>query len=185
MQLVSLNTARVEAFVATNGEAVTSAIRKRARDGAVAVGPLGLAGDEQADPSVHGGLAKAVYAYPQAHYAFWQTVRGQAKVPGALQPGGSSRPIDSSERLRVLAQTKYAEVSAALMRTTGALTSGEAVTLGSTTTLPWPSRPAARSMRSIATSLPPGVKTMSSSAPRRMLRAFTWPVRVRLLASAS
>lgn len=87
MQLISLNTARVESFVATNGEAVTSAIRKRARDGAVAVGPLGLAGDEQADPSVHGGLAKAVYAYPQAHYAFWQTVRGQAKVAGDLQPG--------------------------------------------------------------------------------------------------
>ena len=87
MHLLSLNTARVEHFVATNGESLASAIRKRARDGVVAVGPLGLAGDEQADPSVHGGLSKAVYAYPQAHYAFWQTVRGQAKVPGELQPG--------------------------------------------------------------------------------------------------
>jgi MOSC domain-containing protein YiiM len=87
MQLLSVNTARVEHFVATNGQALDSAIRKRPRTGAVGVGPLGLAGDEQADPSVHGGLSKAVYAYAQEHYAFWQTVRGQAKVDGALQPG--------------------------------------------------------------------------------------------------
>jgi len=87
MQIVSVNTARVEDFVATSGQGLVSAIRKRARPGAVAVGPLGLAGDEQADPSVHGGLSKAVYAYPQEHYAFWQTVRGQAKVAGELQPG--------------------------------------------------------------------------------------------------
>ncbi len=25
--------------------------------------------------SVHGGLTKAVYAYPAAHYAFWQAQR--------------------------------------------------------------------------------------------------------------
>ena len=87
MQLLSVNTARVEHFVATSGQALDSAIRKRARPGRIAVGPLGLDGDEQADPSVHGGLAKAVYAYPQEHYAFWTTVRGQAKVAGALQPG--------------------------------------------------------------------------------------------------
>lgn len=87
MQLLSVNTARVEHFVATNGETLASAIRKRAREGAVAVRPLGLDGDEQADLSVHGGLAKAIYAYPQAHYAFWQTVRSQAKVAGDLQPG--------------------------------------------------------------------------------------------------
>jgi MOSC domain-containing protein YiiM len=59
--------------------------------GPVAVWPLGLAGDEQADLSVHGGLAKAVYAYPHEHYAFWQTVRAQAGVAPwgeALPPGG-------------------------------------------------------------------------------------------------
>jgi MOSC domain-containing protein YiiM len=30
-----------------------------------------LAGDEQADLSVHGGPAKSVYAYPHEHYAWW------------------------------------------------------------------------------------------------------------------
>jgi len=87
MQLLSVNTARAEHFIATNGESLSSAIRKRARDGRIAVGPLGLAGDEQADLSVHGGLAKAVYAYPQEHYAIWATMRSQAGVDGALQPG--------------------------------------------------------------------------------------------------
>ena len=42
--------------------------------------PLGIEGDEQADLSVHGGLGKAVYAYPSEHYAFWKTVRAQAQV---------------------------------------------------------------------------------------------------------
>jgi len=88
MQLISVNTARAEHFVATNGQSLDSAIRKRPRQGAVAVGPLGLEGDEQADLTVHGGPAKAVYAYPQVHHAFWQTVRGQAKVDAPpLQPG--------------------------------------------------------------------------------------------------
>ena len=59
---------------------VLTAIGKRARSGAVAVGPLGLEGDEQADPSVHGGRSKAVYAYPSEHHDFWRTARAQAKV---------------------------------------------------------------------------------------------------------
>ena len=72
------------------GREVLSAIGKRPVDGPVAVVPLGLAGDEQADANVHGGLSKAVYAYPVEHHAFWQTVRGQAKVAAgdAIVPFG-------------------------------------------------------------------------------------------------
>jgi MOSC domain-containing protein YiiM len=47
-------------------------------------------GDEQADLSVHGGLEKAVYAYPQEHYGFWRSQREQAGVAGIdsrLEPG--------------------------------------------------------------------------------------------------
>jgi MOSC domain-containing protein YiiM len=66
--------------VLINGRKVLTAIGKQPVTGAVAVRPLGLEGDEQADPSVHGGIAKAVYAYPWQHYAFWQTVRAQARV---------------------------------------------------------------------------------------------------------
>ena len=88
-RVLSVNTAAAET-VEIAGAAVLTAIRKRAREGAVAVQPLGLAGDEQADPTVHGGLAKAVYAYPSEHLPFWQTVRAQARVAGvddAVAPG--------------------------------------------------------------------------------------------------
>lgn len=74
---------------AEGGREVLSGIRKlpvstAAQPARVAVGRLGLAGDEQADPSVHGGLDKAVYAYPAEHYAFWQTF---TEVAEALPPG--------------------------------------------------------------------------------------------------
>lgn len=80
-RVISVNVARVARLATPQGE-VASAILKRAVDGRVAVRALGLEGDEQADPTVHGGLSKAVYAYPHEHYAFWQTVRAQARVAG-------------------------------------------------------------------------------------------------------
>ena len=57
---------------------VLTASAKQAAAGPVPVMPLGLSGDEQADLSVHGGLSKAVYAYPSEHYVFWQQARQQA-----------------------------------------------------------------------------------------------------------
>ncbi len=80
-RLLSVNVARAQTLE-IGGRPVASAIGKRPVDGPVAVRPLGLEGDEQADLSVHGGLAKAVYAYPHEHYPFWQTVRAQARVAG-------------------------------------------------------------------------------------------------------
>jgi MOSC domain-containing protein YiiM len=77
-RVVSVNIGRAEPMLA-NGRSVMSAIRKSPVEGGSAeVRPLGLAGDEQADLSVHGGLSKAVYMYPAEYYPFWNTVRGQA-----------------------------------------------------------------------------------------------------------
>jgi len=50
---------------------VATGIHKHPVEGPVKVGKLGIEGDEQADLTVHGGLNKAVYAYPSEHYAFW------------------------------------------------------------------------------------------------------------------
>jgi MOSC domain-containing protein YiiM len=91
MNVLSVNRAAAE-WRDIKGRRVLTAIGKRPTLGPVPVGPLGLDGDEQADPTVHGGISKAVYAYPQEHFAFWQTVRAQAQVslwdeplrPGAL-----------------------------------------------------------------------------------------------------
>lgn len=73
-----------------SGRRILSGIGKLAVVGPVAVNPLGLAGDEQADLSVHGGLSKAVYAYPSEHYAYWQARRlklGISLFDEALPPG--------------------------------------------------------------------------------------------------
>ncbi|WP_193607116.1 MOSC domain-containing protein [Nocardioides lijunqiniae] len=64
------------------GRSVPTAFRKAARTGPVAVATLGLEGDEQADPRVHGGPDKAVYAYPVEHYAWWQERLGVPLAPG-------------------------------------------------------------------------------------------------------
>ena len=79
MNVISVNRSRAQ-WRDINGRKVLTAIGKRPVPGPLAVKPLGLDGDEQADPSVHGGISKAVYLYPQAHFAFWQTVRAQAQV---------------------------------------------------------------------------------------------------------
>ena len=68
--------------VLMDGRSILTAIHKTEVQGQVAVRPLGLLGDEQADLSVHGGLDKAVYAYPAEHYAFWREARRQAGVAG-------------------------------------------------------------------------------------------------------
>ncbi len=81
LRVLSVNSARA-ALRLIEGKPVLTAIAKQPVAGAVAVGPMGLAGDEQADLTVHGGQARAVYAYPAAHYAFWRTVRAQAGVAG-------------------------------------------------------------------------------------------------------
>lgn len=89
LRLLSVNVGAVQSLE-VDGRTVASAIVKTARSGPVMAAPLGLAGDEQADPTVHGGLSKAVYAYPSEHLPFWQTVRAQAGAAPAdatLPPG--------------------------------------------------------------------------------------------------
>jgi MOSC domain-containing protein YiiM len=62
---------------------VRTSIFKSPVAGRVPIRGNNLAGDQQSDMSVHGGRAKAVYAYPYEHYAFWR-----AQLPDAdLQPG--------------------------------------------------------------------------------------------------
>ena len=85
IRVLSVNVARAARRVIGQREVMT-AFGKQPVAGAVAVRALGLAGDEQADLSVHGGLAKAVYAYPAEHYPFWQTVRAQARAAGWGEP---------------------------------------------------------------------------------------------------
>ena len=76
-----------------------SAIAKLPVADAVAVGPLGLAGDEQADRSVHGGIDKAIHHYPADHYDWWRGHLGDAPLldaPGAFGENISTTGLDEN-----------------------------------------------------------------------------------------
>lgn len=55
-----------------HGREVMTGILKEPVAGRVAVRTGNLDGDRQADLTVHGGVHKAVYAYPSEHYPFWE-----------------------------------------------------------------------------------------------------------------
>jgi MOSC domain-containing protein YiiM len=75
--VVSLQVSRPATYVHAghadgNAGRWTTAFFKTPIDGSVHVGPLGLAGDEQADQVHHGGPDKAVLAYSADHYTYWR-----------------------------------------------------------------------------------------------------------------
>lgn len=91
MKVVSVNVAEVGNLFAEqsgNADRIVTGIHKQPVTGLVNVKRLGLDGDEQADLTVHGGLDKAVYAYPSEHYEFWARQRlAVLKREEPLPPG--------------------------------------------------------------------------------------------------
>lgn len=88
-QLLAIQTGQVRPLM-VGGRKLVSAIGKTTVSGSIEVGQLGLAGDEQADLSVHGGLSKAVYALPSEHLPWWQAQRqtqGATMFEEPLAPG--------------------------------------------------------------------------------------------------
>ncbi|MGE3138875.1 MAG: MOSC domain-containing protein [Thermoleophilia bacterium] len=76
MRILSVNVG-LPAELTHGGRTVLTGIVKEPVGGRVAAGPTGLAGDGQADLTVHGGEDKAVYAYPLEHYAHWEVALGR------------------------------------------------------------------------------------------------------------
>jgi len=71
MRVVSLNVGLPREII-SNGRTVTTGIFKKPVEGPVRLLTLNLEGDRQADLRVHGGVHKAVYAYPSEHYEYWR-----------------------------------------------------------------------------------------------------------------
>jgi len=71
MKIVSVNVGMPREVI-WKGAKVSTGIFKEPADGPVKIDKLNLAGDAQADLTVHGGAEKAVYAYPAEHYSFWR-----------------------------------------------------------------------------------------------------------------
>ncbi|HLM56416.1 MAG TPA: MOSC domain-containing protein [Pyrinomonadaceae bacterium] len=82
MKIISLNVGRPR-LVLWDGKAVSTGIYKTPVEGRVMLRTLNLDGDRQADLAVHGGPAKAAYAYPAEHYGYWRD-----ELPGTELPWG-------------------------------------------------------------------------------------------------
>jgi MOSC domain-containing protein YiiM len=80
MKIIALNIGKVTGYIDSTfdlGKVFKSAIDKSTVSSInnprlLKVALFGLIGDEQADLSVHGGYEKALYAYPEEHYLFWE-----------------------------------------------------------------------------------------------------------------
>jgi MOSC domain-containing protein YiiM len=96
MRILSISSGKVMPLFGShhpNYSTVASAIHKQsisslASPAQVEITRLGVASDEQADLSVHGGIEKAIYVYPIEHYAFWnELLSRETKKPVELPLG--------------------------------------------------------------------------------------------------
>ena len=96
MKLLTISSGKVSPLFGNHHpdyKSVASGIRKKSISNLqnpipVQINHLGVQGDEQADLSVHGGLEKAIYAYPAEHYAFWnELLTRETKRPTTLFHG--------------------------------------------------------------------------------------------------
>ena len=79
MKLLSVNVSQPKE-VSYNGKRIKTGIFKEPVAGRTMMRRLNLDGDGQGDPSVHGGIHKAVYVYPIEHYDYWKGELGRADL---------------------------------------------------------------------------------------------------------
>jgi MOSC domain-containing protein YiiM len=76
------------------GDLDRTAIDKRPVEGRVAVGPFGVAGDQQYDQRHHGGVEQAVYAYAREDAEWWAGELGYEVPPGRFGENLSTRGVE-------------------------------------------------------------------------------------------
>lgn len=83
MRIISVNVG-LPHKVPYRGRSISTGIYKEPVEGRIKVHRLNLAGDRQADLSVHGGIEKTVYAYPSEHYEFWKGELPEMDLPWGM-----------------------------------------------------------------------------------------------------
>lgn len=77
---------------------VSTGIFKNKVAGPAQVTSFNIEGDQQADLTVHGGVDKAVYAYPVEHYDFWKKERSDLHFePGLFGENLSITGLDETD----------------------------------------------------------------------------------------
>jgi MOSC domain-containing protein YiiM len=97
-RVLSVNVGAVRE-VRWRGRRVTTGIWKSPVEGRVALRGVNLAGDDQADRSVHGGPDKAVYAYAREDYDFWREQGGIETPVGLFGENLTVEGLDLSSAL--------------------------------------------------------------------------------------
>jgi MOSC domain-containing protein YiiM len=83
LRLLSVNVGQPKQIGMRDGAPLMSAIGKEPVPAPmISVRSLGLDGDTQANPISHGGIDKAVYAYPSDNWNWWQTEKNFPCYPG-------------------------------------------------------------------------------------------------------
>ena len=82
-----------------DGRTERTAIDKRAVQGPVPIGPLGLDGDTQVDTRFHGGVDRAAYAYAQHDADHWAGALTRDVPPGLLGENLRTEGLDVSGAL--------------------------------------------------------------------------------------
>lgn len=85
-RIVSVNVGEPRT-VEWRGREITTGIWKSPVTGPVRVEGVNVAGDDQADRRVHGGVDKAVYAYAAEDYQWWAAALADGAGPIDLTPG--------------------------------------------------------------------------------------------------
>jgi MOSC domain-containing protein YiiM len=83
LKLLSLNVG-LPRQVNFQNELVNTGIFKEPVRGRVRLRKLNLDGDKQADLTVHGGVDKAIYAYPEEHYNYWKKELPAMSLPWGM-----------------------------------------------------------------------------------------------------
>jgi len=112
--IVSINVGAVREIV-YRGRPRTTAIWKEPVAERLPVLAEQVGGDHQADHTVHGGPAKAVYSYASEDYAWWSEELGETLAPGTFGENLTTAGIDLNDLLigqQVRAGTALLEVTA-------------------------------------------------------------------------
>lgn len=97
-RLLSVNVGRPRP-IPYRGKQVMTGIFKEPVAGRVAARGTSLEGDEQANPKVHGGIDKAVYAYAREDYEWWEGELSRALDPGTFGENLTTLGLDLNEAL--------------------------------------------------------------------------------------
>jgi MOSC domain-containing protein YiiM len=99
LQLISVNVALPRVIGRVDGQDILSGIAKQPLEQqSVFVATTNIAGDAQADLRVHGGVDKAVYAYPADHWPWWEQ---EKMLPSRAGTFGENLTVEGADESAV------------------------------------------------------------------------------------